>query len=148
MVDVPCSYSLFEDVLLQADMFKWIESQKAGHDLGEDARNEWVRLHWWGYLRARWTEHLEGVRFWRELDRNDFGLLLREFPDSTPLLHLILAQVKNGKENLCIINWALNTNQPMEQVHFILERIDINARRLFCKFTNQTCMITPLPSGS
>nr|MBA3544497.1 hypothetical protein [Chthoniobacterales bacterium] len=47
---------------------KWIESEKAGHDLGEAAIRRWVQFHWWGYLRARWLEHLQGKRFWFELD--------------------------------------------------------------------------------
>ena len=53
----------------EALRYKWIESEKAGHDLGEVAIRRWVKDHWWGYLRARWLEHLQGRRFWVELDR-------------------------------------------------------------------------------
>ena len=38
----------------EADRFKWIESEKAGHDLGERAIKNWIQQHWWDYLRARW----------------------------------------------------------------------------------------------
>src|SRR5947209_5656919 len=84
----------------EALRFKWIESEKAGCDLGEAAIRRWVQCHWWGYLRARWLEHLQGKRFWVELDRGDFGLLQREFVESTVLLDRILDRLKAGQENL------------------------------------------------
>lgn len=129
-----CTYSVFTDSEREALAYKWIESEKAGHDLGEAALKDWMRKHWWGYLRARWIEHLEGRCFWEELDRNDFGLLQREFKDVEELMNLIFTQIKEGKENLDIINWALDHRQPMDQVLRILEGLDINSRRLSCKF--------------
>src|SRR3954463_9910247 len=114
--------------------FKWIESEKAGHDLGEAAIRRWVQNHWWGYLRARWLEHLQGTRFWVELDRGDFGLLLRRFHDNTLLLDRILDRLKTGQENLDIIQWALHWGIPMPAVREILEALDINSRRLAHRF--------------
>ena len=49
--------SIYTDCRAEADRFKWIESEKAGRDLGEGAIKRWVQDHWWGYLRARWLEH-------------------------------------------------------------------------------------------
>src|SRR3954454_962177 len=66
----------------EAKRYKWIESEKAGRDLGEAAIINWVHQHWNGFLRARWLEHLQGRTFWIELDHNDFGLLQNEFRDS------------------------------------------------------------------
>jgi hypothetical protein len=119
---------------LEALRFKWIESEKAGHDLGEEAIRRWVREHWWGYLRARWLEHLQGWRFWVELDRGDFGLLLKRFHDNTLLLDRILDRLKEKQENLDIINWALDWGLPTSQVREILEALDINSRRLAHRF--------------
>src|SRR5262249_25668949 len=82
--------SVYADCEREAQVYKWIESEKAGRDLGEAAIRRWVQEHWWGYLRARWLEHLQGKRFWVELDRGDFGLLQREFHDNTLLLDRIL----------------------------------------------------------
>lgn len=118
----------------EALRFKWIESEKAGCDLGEGAIRRWVKDHWWGYLRARWLEHLQGKRFWVELDRGDFGLLLREFHDNAILLDRILDRLKAGKENLDIILWAQDWNIPMDKTHQILEALDINSRRLAHRF--------------
>ena len=73
--------SVYAESEQEALRFKWIESEKAGRDLGEVALRRWVQQHWWGYLRARWLEHLHGKRFWVELDRGDFGLLQRRFQD-------------------------------------------------------------------
>ncbi len=104
---------VYQDCEEEAQRFKWIESEKAGHDLGEMAVRHWVQKHWWGYLRARWLEHLQGRRFWVELDRGDFGLLQRDFQDQSILLDRILDRIKAGQENpLDIILWALQFGIP------------------------------------
>ena len=126
--------SVYVESEQEALRFKWIESEKAGHDLGEGAIRRWVKDHWWGYLRARWLEHLQGKRFWVELDRGDFGLLQRRFHDNTLLLDRILDRLKAGQENLDIINWALDWHIPMVAVREILEALDINSRRLAHRF--------------
>src|SRR5246127_5600511 len=130
--------SVYSDCEQEALRYKWIESEKAGHDLGENAIRLWVKDHWWGYLRARWLEHLQGRRFWMELDRGDFGLLQREFHHNTLLLDRILDRLKAGQENLDIICWAQDWNVPVPPVLEILEALDINSRRLACKFDPQT----------
>src|SRR5438270_11800280 len=98
--------SVYADCEKEMERYKWIRSEKAGHDLGEAAIRRWVKEHWWGYLRARWLEHLQGRRFWVELDRGDFGLLQRTFHDNVLLLDRILDRIKAGQENLDIICWA------------------------------------------
>ena len=126
--------SIFHDCQLEADRFKWIESERAGYDLGEGAIHRWVREHWWGFLRHRWLEHLQGTCFWTELDRGDFGLLQRNFTEHNELLNNIVERLKDGKENLDIITWAKQTNQHLEAVIQILEALDINSRRLVHRF--------------
>lgn len=126
--------SVFVESEREAERFKWIESEKAGHDLGEEAIRRWVKQHWWGYLRARWLEHLQGTKFWVELDRGDFGLLQRDFKDQALLLDRILDRLKAGQENLDVILWSLDWGIPFEPVCEILEAFDINSRRLECQF--------------
>src|SRR5438876_7457834 len=92
--------SVYVECEKEIQRYKWIESEKAGRDLGEAAVRRWVKEHWWGYLRSRWVEHLEGKRFWVELDRGDFGLLLSRFHENALLLDRILDRIKDGKENL------------------------------------------------
>jgi hypothetical protein len=113
----------------EAKRYKWIESEKAGRDLGEWAIRCWVREHWNGFLRARWLEHLQGRAFWIELDHNDFGLLQREFQES-PLCNEIVARLKTGQENLNILVWAIDKDLPIDEVVEILEALDINSRRI------------------
>jgi hypothetical protein len=135
----PVSHSVRPNVRLsihdrgafEAQRHKWIESEKAGRDLGEWAIRGWVREHWHGFLRDRWLEHLHGRNFWIELDHNDFGLLQRSFQDS-PLIDEILHQLKAGKENLDILNWAIDHDEAMDEVLEILEALDINSRRIEC----------------
>src|SRR5215467_12645150 len=86
--------SVYADAEQEALRYKWIESEKAGRDLGEEALRRWVRRHWSGYLRSRWLEHLQGKRFWIELDRGDFGLLQRRFQEHAVLLDRVLDRLK------------------------------------------------------
>ena len=134
MVTAAEKCSVYSDCEEEALRFKWIVSEKAGRDLGEGAIRLWVREHWCGYLRARWLEHLQGKRFWVELDRGDYGLLLREFKEQALLLDRILDRIKAGQENLDIIRWAHNWRIPIESVLLILEALDINSRRLAHRF--------------
>ncbi len=117
----------------EAQRFKWIESEKAGRDLGEAAIRAWIRQHWNGFLRHRWLEHLQGKSFWIELDQGDFGLLQRAFRGS-PLIDPILEHFKHGRENLDIILWAMECDVAMNEVLEILEALDVNSRRIECGF--------------
>ena len=124
-------WSVHDRGLEEAQRYKWIASEKAGHDLGEWAIRNWVRDHWNGFLRDRWLEHLQGRTFWIELDHDDFGLLQRAFRDSA-LFDEILERLKTGRENLDILCWAIDVDLPMHEVLDILESLDINSRRIEC----------------
>jgi hypothetical protein len=126
--------SIYSECVEEENRHKWIESEKAGYDLGEWAIRRWVQDHWTGYLRARWVEHLQGKCFWVELDRGDYGLLQREFKDQQPLLDAILDRLKSGKENLDVICWACTSRLPIEPVFQILTALDVNSRRLSHRF--------------
>lgn len=129
---------------LEAQRFLWIESEKAGQDLGEMAIRRWVQQHWWGFLRSRWIEHLQGKRFWIELDRGDFGLLQRQFQDNAVLLDRIVDRLLVGKENLDVILWAIEWGIPMTPVFEILEALDINSRRLSHRFNSFSPLDVPV----
>jgi hypothetical protein len=134
-VTVPTA-SLVEESNREAREFRWYESERAGCDQGEYAIRKWVHCHWPGFLRARWIEHMLGIRFWLELKRNEFGLLCREFGDSRPLLDAIILQLKCGAENLDIIRWARRETCQTDQrrVRELLRLIDVNSHRLRCFF--------------
>jgi hypothetical protein len=125
--------SIYEEGQREAKCYKWIVSEQAGHDLGEDATRDWVAKHWRGYLRAKWIEHLEGKTFWIELDRGDFGLLQREFKDHL-LLDRILDRLKAGQENLNVFLWAYDWGIDSQHVFDILLTLDINSLRLSFRF--------------
>lgn len=126
--------SVYAESESEINDFKWIESERVGYDLGESAVKRWVNQHWRGYLRARWLEHLQGMRFWIELDRDDFGLLQQAFEQDRDLLVPILDRLKCGGENLDVICWAENNHICTEPVVRILEALDINSRRLRHQF--------------
>ena len=131
-------FSIHERGFREAETFKWIESEKAGRDLGAEAIRCWIRQHWNGFLRARWLEHLEGRTYWIELERSDFGLLTRIYPGS-PLFQVIFEKLRAGQENLDVIKWALDISAPIDDVIEILVTFDVNSRRIECKLESNLC---------
>lgn len=127
----PVRLSVQDLGVVEAERHKWIESEKAGRDLGPHAIRCWVREHWNGFLRDRWLQHLEGRAFWIELDQDDFGLLQRSFKNSH-FIGPIVQMLRQGLENLDILNWAIDYNLDMDEVYEILLTLDINSRRIEC----------------
>src|SRR5207249_1235035 len=99
---------------------KWIESERAGRDLGDACIQRWVQDHWNGFLRARWLKHLQGEIFYYELEAGDFGLLQKRFAEKKELLKQILDRLINGQENLNVIVWSIDTGLPFSPIHEIL----------------------------
>ena len=126
--------SLVAEGRKEADVYKWIESEKARRDLGEAAIRRWVQEHWHGFLRARWIQHLEGSVFWMELGHGDFRFLQSKFQDQALLLDRIIDRLKVGKENLDILLWAIDWHINIEHVFAILDALDINSKRLIRLF--------------
>jgi hypothetical protein len=128
--------SLRDDSKTQAEIHKWIQSEKAGYDLGEPAIRDWVRLHWSDYLRSKWLEHIQGRTFWIELSRCHFGILSNQFLDQQSLLDQIVEKLKVGQENLDVIRWAVRESHPLPVVHRILTEVDVNSCHLIHFFDN------------
>jgi hypothetical protein len=122
--------SLYVEGENEALRHKWIESEKAGRDLGFGAVRHWAGKYWKRYLRAKWIEHLTGRRYWVELDRNDFGLLRRQFTEKPLLVDRILDRIEAGWENLDILCWALDWGLNTHDVLSVLTALDMNGRRL------------------
>jgi hypothetical protein len=136
MATINQKQSLQEATSRELSLHKWIESEKAGRDLGEKAIHDWVARHWDRFLRQRWVEHLQGQVFWYELDHADYGLFQRCFCGN-PLAELIINTYKSGGaqgENLAIVQRARLENWPMDEVFRILEILNINSRRLACRY--------------
>ena len=126
--------SVWVDCQREIDVFKWVESERAGRDLGEAAVRRWITEHWCGYLRARWVEHLQGKTFWAELDSGDFGLMQRDFQGKALLLDRIFDRIVAGQENLHILCWCQDWHIDKEHVLEILISLDINSKRLIHRF--------------
>jgi hypothetical protein len=125
-------HSLTAHALCAIDRHKWIESEKTGRDLGDAAMKDWVDRCWKGWTRARLIEHLYGWRCWGAFDVDDFALLSHATVDYH-VPHRILEHVAEilaeGGENLDVITWALANGQPLDAILWLLDRIDINAKR-------------------
>ena len=122
--------SIFEEASREAFRHKWIESEKAGYDIGDVAIEDWHRRFWHKFVRERWIEHIRGKVFWRELDNDDFGILNKEFEDCREQSEAIVAMLEGGGENLDIVQWAVESGQDMSAILHILGRLDLNAHRL------------------
>lgn len=122
--------SLYDEARKEAEIHKWIESQKHGRDLGERAIDDWYRTYWMLFCRHRRMEHLCGRRQWFEFSDEKFGRLYSLIVAGDVLVDRILDRVYAGYENLEIINWALDWGLPMPRVVFILEAVDVNRARL------------------
>ncbi len=121
--------SLLADAWREAERYKWIRSEQAGHDLGPKMIQEWFRVHWRGFVRAKIAEHTLGIRFYEELGAKSFAVAERIRPRTEGLLEWIIEALRRGAENLEIIVEAQDRNYPPEEVHAILELVDINAWR-------------------
>lgn len=125
--------SIFEEASSEAYRHKWIESEKAGYDIGDGAIEDWYRRFWHKFVRERWIQHIRGEVFWLELDNDDFGIVEREFQDCLALTEQIIEKLEDGGENLDIVQWAIDAGQDMGLVLFVLGRLDLNAHRLASK---------------
>lgn len=129
--------SLHRRSLEEALKHKWIESEKVGRDMGEDAIRQWISKHWRDYLRKCWIEHLEGKHYWIELSADDFRLLeKREFKSVHFATVLAMLKEQRTGENLPIINWAHDnglSRTEIEEVLEILDYLDVNSARLECE---------------
>jgi hypothetical protein len=85
---------------------------------------------WHRWVRARFMEHLRGDRYWNELDQGDFGLLRRRWHPNVELVAEIVARIAAGAENLCVLTWAVDTAQPLDDVVGVLRILDVNHHRL------------------
>jgi len=122
--------SVYEEAEQAVLEHKWLESEKAGRDLGDEAVLHWTRSHWLRFYRWRFVQHLRGEAYFREFHPRTFAIVTSRSQNSPKLLEDILNQVRDGAENLDIICWAQNHLLPTCPVLEILEAIDINRQRL------------------
>ena len=125
-------HSLTAHALFAIDRHKWIECEQRGSAVGEQAVQEWLDRCWKGWTRARLIEHLYGWRCWGAFGNNDFGLLTRETVDyhvPRVILEGVAEILAGGGENLDVINWALAQSHSLDAIIWLLDHIDINAKR-------------------
>jgi hypothetical protein len=121
--------SIYDEALREAQRHKWIESQKQGRDLGDQAIRDWFRKHWRSYCRHRRLEHLRGRRRWAEFDDEPSSAVDAMITAEDILVDRVLDRVYAGYENLDIINWAFDWGLPTNRVVEILARLDVNRAR-------------------
>jgi hypothetical protein len=123
-------FRVYEEAQRAIQEYKWIESEKAGWDLGVVAELEWVESYWRTFCRSRLVRHLRGDAFFDEFGAECFGVLSAGFGDVTELLNYVLERIKKGAENLDLLRWGCEEHVPLDQLVKVLKAVDINGRRL------------------
>jgi hypothetical protein len=121
---------VYEEANRAIQEYKWIESEKAGRDLGVNAARDWVESNWRTFCRSRLVQHLRGEVFFDEFGTESFGSLSGGFGEVTELLNFVLERIKEGAENLDLLRWACQEHMPLHQLLQVLKVVDINGRRL------------------
>ena len=124
-------FSLYDEAESAIQEYKWLESEKAGRDLGDEAVEVWTKSHWLRFYRLRFVWHLQGNVSFDEFGSECFGLAAQWVStEYEGLLNSVLDKVREGAENLDVIRWARQERLPMDRVVEILKALDINSRRL------------------
>jgi hypothetical protein len=122
--------SIIPGAVDRAHKHKWYESEKANHDVGHNAIIQWRDAFWLKYVKGCFYEHLAGEYLYEEFNEKSYNIL-QVFTFRTPSLRSrIQAQLRDGRENLEIINWAMDNGYDMEEVIGFMERADVNFCRL------------------
>ena len=125
--------SVYTDAHHEAEKHKWIESKKAGRDLGLQAIEDWYRQFWGRYCRARRLEHLSGEQQWVEFAEHEFGQMYQSIVDGNAVLSHLIERFEAGWENLQFTFWVQDAKKSREEINEILgllEIININITRL------------------
>jgi hypothetical protein len=121
--------SLFQAGLEAAREHKYLESEKAGRDVGPGAIDDWQRRHWTIWLRHRWLEHLLGESCWEEFEPERFGRLRTLFATRATLLDDVVGKVRRGAENIDVLRWAVVERRDLDSVKRMLVELRLNEIR-------------------
>ena len=121
---------VYEEAQRAIEVHRWIESEKAGCDLGIAAEQDWILRHWPSFYRNRFVLHLLGEGYYEEFGTDCFQLWSRRFAGLGQIPEIILERVRNGAENLDQIFWAQAEALPRDEVLNVLKNIDLNGHRL------------------
>ncbi len=127
--EAPQKGSIHKGSLYEANLYKWLQSEKLGYDLGEKAIREWYQKYWRIYCRIKRLEHVVGRECLQEFDDGPSEVILELLQSNDLLLQLILDRVSQGWENFDVINWAIDWDLPTTRVRVILEELNINCAR-------------------
>ena len=114
----------------QAIRERWYRSERAGRNVGDSAIIEWIKLHWAGFFRSCWVQHLMGECRWAELSLEEFGLLRKDFGTFQQMVNAVVEKLRRGAENLTFFCWSRELEVAEKpQLREVLQLIDINGHR-------------------
>jgi len=124
--------SILDGARQHADKHKWYLSEAAKCDMGAAAIEDWVDKHFPQYARERLIEHIHGRYLYEEFNEQAFNIV-QAFTFRTPTLRdQIVDLLCRNKENLDVINWAMDDGKDVEEVIEFLTLVDVNVCRELC----------------
>jgi hypothetical protein len=121
---------VYEEATRAIQEHKWIESEKAGRDLGVDAERDWVESYWHRFYRSRLIRHVRGDAYFVEFGAECFGVYDKGFCELRSLLDAVLERIQTGAENLDLLRWGIQERLPQDELLKLLVAVDINGHRL------------------
>jgi len=122
-------YTILDGAKQHVDKHKWYLSEAAHHDVGLFAVDDWLDNHFCKYARERLIEHIHGRFLYEEFNEQAFNIV-QVFTFRTPTVReQVVDLICQNKENLDVINWAMEQKKDVEEVIEFLEVIDVNACR-------------------
>jgi hypothetical protein len=128
--DVP-RLSFYDEAWQEAELYKWLESERCRSDLGPRARAEWARLYWEIFLRWKRLQHLYGHRRYIEFEDECFGKLAEETGYSTEVISTVAERFVDGWENLHFFFHPSAPRCNSDDLIHILSLLSINNLRRF-----------------
>jgi hypothetical protein len=111
------------------DKHKWYLSEAAHCDVGVAAVEDWFDKHFPNYARERLIEHIHGRYLYEEFNQQAFNIV-QVFTFRTPTLReQVVDLICKSKENLDVINWAMDHQKDVDEVIEFLTVIDVNSCR-------------------
>lgn len=119
--------SVYDQAWQEAHRYKWIESERRGHDLGVSAIAEWNRRYFKRFYRWRHWLHLTGRQRFGEFPEYQFNTISEPRDE---IEQQVVYRFWDGQENLEILLCAHGCGWPIEQVRVLLHLLGINEARL------------------
>jgi len=125
--------SVFVGAADAANIHKWLLSEQANCDVGDEGLRDWYRKYFRKYLRGRLMDHISGQCLFEEFNPAAYNILQVFTFKSPELRETVETSLRDGKENLDIVHHVIPEveEEEAEQVIEFLKVVDVNKCHTF-----------------